>query len=162
MIAAKPKVLTRVRTPFSKRMIAVNNTKRTTCFNTTAKHQVSNLIEVKLTQAVLNQKTGKLTTNYQLLGDYPQNYQFSFGLHFFVKSGEDFRYLATEKMSVFPQNNLAENLNPYAISSYSWLDNLNKKDNLYIIVDNNPFTSINNIQNPIFDENLAVPVLLMK
>lgn len=117
---------------------------------------------VKVVQAVLNQRTNQLNTDFAIKLDNPQTQAVSVSLHFFVKDGAKTIYLATETMIVQPDFDFEGKANHEVISSFQWLDDLQKRDNLYVIAE--PSISFNNSRTlePKFDANLATPILLMK
>jgi hypothetical protein len=116
-------------------------------------------VVVKIRQAVLNQTTHKLTTEYLVKRDHPQTEAVRISLHFFAKDGRSTQYLASESITlepVFDQNGMAtENI----LSSFKWLDDLKQTDNLYVTIDLSAnFNRSKNLE-PVFNPAAAIPVL---
>lgn len=120
------------------------------------------LPKIKITQAVLNPRTNQLNTSLAIERQYPSNAHFGVTYHFFAKDGAENRYLASETFGVQPNFDSGNRTTHEILSSYNWLDDLDAKNNLYLIAvtTNEGFAKNNSI--PRFDEFNAVPVLLMK
>lgn len=118
--------------------------------------------KVKLSQAVLNPKTGQLFTSLALEKENTSADYIGLTYHFYVKEGVKNQYLASETVAIRPVFDINNRANHEITSSYSWLDSLATKNNIYVIAvsGGNGFGKHNSI--PRFDETLATPVLLMK
>lgn len=117
---------------------------------------------IKVWQAVLNAETGKLYTDFSVKKGNFRDESIGVALHFFVKDGRGTRYLATETVALSPEFNYDGKADHSVLSSYQWLDDLQRRDNLYVVAESSiPFQKSKNLE-PKFDEANAVPVLLMK
>ncbi len=136
---------------------------RTSCRKNMVTQTVpAEIASIKVRQAVLNAETGKLYTDFLVKRESPQTQTVGVALHFFVKDGRGTRYLATETVALSPEFNYDEKANNSVVSSYQWLDDLQRRDNLYVVAESSiPFQKSKNLE-PKFDEANAVPVLLMK
>lgn len=117
---------------------------------------------IKVVQAVLNQNTSQLDTDFFIeRGNFRTN-AIGIALHFFSKDGGKTRYLATQTVTVTPDFDYDNKANQAVTSSYQWLDDLKRRDNLYVIAELS--SSFNNNRNPEprFDETKATAVLLDK
>jgi hypothetical protein len=123
---------------------------------------VSSLAKIKIKQSVLNLNTNQLNTSLEIERERPSVENIGVSYYFFVKDGKSTRFLSSETVTVKPDFNTHNKANELIISSYSWLDELNSKDNLYVIVEPsaNGFRPSSSI--PRFDDSMATPVLLMK
>ncbi len=139
--------------------------KPTSCFtkkkvvNQTTPVGVAN---IKIMQAVLNQQTNQLDTDFFIKRENSQTEAVGVALHFFAKDGGKTRYLATQTVTVTPDFDYDNKANHAVTSSYQWLDDLKRRDNLYVIAE--PSSSFNQSKNlePYFDEAKATAVLLDK
>ena len=122
----------------------------------------TSLANVKVVQAVLNQQTNQLATDFSIKKIDPQTEPVGIALHFFGKNGRVTQYLATESITVKPDFDHKGRATHDIISSFKWLDDLPQRDNLYVIAE--PTLNFRNSKSlePAFDGTKAIPVLLMK
>ena len=123
---------------------------------------VSSLAKIKITQAFLNQNTNQLNTELEIQRKTNSVEYVGVSYYFFVKDGKATRFLANETIAVKPDFNGKNKVNQEIISSYSWLDGLDSKDNLYVIIEPNDDGFRPNSSIPRFEENNATPILLLK
>lgn len=150
------------------RQVTVNNKyscshqKRTSYGNPVTPTTPDGMANVKVTQAVLNQLTNQLNTDFQIKRESPQTEAVGIALHFFVKNGRTTEYLATESITIKPNFDEKGKAAHDVISPFQWLDDLNQRDNLYVIAEPTPNFRNSKSPEPIFDGTKAIPVLLMK
>lgn len=120
------------------------------------------LASVKVTQAYLNQRTNQLNTDFLIKRENPQTDYVGISLHFFVKNGRTTQYLATETINVKPDFDADGKANHDVLSSFQWLDDLENRDNLYVIAESSVNFRQSKNPEPKFDGTNATPVLLMK
>lgn len=100
--------------------------------------------------AVFNEKTKQLYTTFEFYRGHNHEREM-IDLHFFVKDGNKTRFLTTEKV-------IAEKVDWESVSqtsSFDWLPDIASRENLYVIAECEG-------KSPVFDENKAMAVLVMK
>jgi hypothetical protein len=116
-------------------------------------------VMIKIRQAVLNQTTHKLTTEYLIKRDHPQTQAIRLSLHFFAKDGRSTQYLASESITLEPVFDRTGTATENIVSSFKWLDDLKQIDNLYVTIDLSAnFNRSKNLE-PVFNPAAAIPVL---
>jgi hypothetical protein len=120
------------------------------------------LASVKVTQAYLNQRTNQLNTDFLIKRENPNTQSVGISLHLFVKNGRTTQYLATETINVKPDFDADGKANHDVLSSFQWLDDLENRDNLYVIAESSVNFRQSKTPEPKFDSTNATPVLLMK
>lgn len=110
----------------------------------------------------MNPKTAQLFTSLSLEKENTATEHIGLTYHFYVKDGVNARYLASETIAIKPVFDVYNQATHDITSSYSWLDSMVTKNNLYVIAvsGNDGFKNTSSI--PRFDESSATPVLLMK
>ncbi len=137
-----------------------NPEKRTSCFTKTYVPKVNSNENVKLVQATLNRKTKKLTTNFEVNSHKNNGEYVNVRLNFFMKNGKATSIIASEKLVFKPEIDSNGKLTQYILSSFNWLDRIDEKDNLYIVMDSNDNSNAMTIDDLNFDESKAIPVLI--
>lgn len=132
------------------------------CGKSVYQSNANGFAKVRLNQAVLNPKTGQLFTGLTLEKQNVSTEHIGLTYHFYTKDGLTNQYLASETVAIRPVFDINNRATHEITSSYSWLDKMASKNNIYVIAvsGSNVFGKHNPI--PRFDESLAVPVLLMK
>ncbi|MEZ5425217.1 MAG: hypothetical protein R2747_03025 [Pyrinomonadaceae bacterium] len=88
---------------------------------------------IKIQQAVFNQATRKLDTRILLEREDDSTEAVDVALHFFVSDKYSTRHLATEFISVSPQLFGATEKGQRFSNSFSWLTDLQTRENLYVM-----------------------------
>jgi hypothetical protein len=114
---------------------------------------------VKIEQAVFDLETKQLKTFLTFRPQHKTHERVVFALHFFVKDGKTSRYLATEQVSL---NSDSDYQRAEVLTSLTELENLNSRDNLYIVPEYASDWSNYKNNPPSFNYSTAVPVLLSK
>jgi hypothetical protein len=117
---------------------------------------------IKVTQAVLNQQTNQLTTDFSIKRETPNTSAVGIALHFFVKNGVTTKYWATETITVTPDFDENGKAIDDVSKSFKWIGDLNLGDNLYVMAE--PSLNFNRSRSikPTFDATNATPVLLKR
>jgi len=146
------------------RPVTVKNTYSCSRQTRAAVHQSApaGISSVKVTQAVLNQLTNQLNTEFLVKRENQQTEDVRVALHFFVKNGRTTQYLATETINVKPEFDENGKANHDVLSSFKWLDDLEQRDNLYVIAESQLNYNRNKNVEPVFNAANATSVLLMK
>ncbi len=113
---------------------------RTKCFK---KYRNIPEYKSKITFATYNEKTGQLYTAFTDEG--------KFNLYFFVKDGDETRFLAIEKV----QSERIDWESVGQFSSFKWLKKLDFHENLYVIAEDSE-------KAPIFEEDRATAVVIAR
>ncbi len=150
--------------PVYERPVTVKNTHSCASQSRTVINQTTpaGLATVKITQAVLNQRTNQLNTEFSVKRENQPTKEVGVALHFFVKNGRTTQYLATETIIVRPDFEADDAANHDILSSFQWLDDLNRRDNLYVMPELSQNFRLNKSLEPKFESAHATPVLLMK
>ncbi len=136
---------------------------RTTCHRRVVNQTTPvGVASIKVVQAVLNQQTNQLDTDFLIKKENPQTEAVGIALHFFVKDGGTTRYLATETITGVPEYNHDGTAKYSVISSFKWLNDLKSRDNLYVLAESSIPFQRSKLLTPNFDEANASPVLLAK
>lgn len=125
--------------------------------------QKSEKISARIVQAVYNEKTERLSTEYLInRKDYSQRTWLQ--LHFFIKDTNETRYLTTERILVDANINHENSDFVSLFSSFDSLDKLTSHENLYVISE--PELQVRKgelvYKQPKFDESKAIAVLSVK
>ncbi|MDQ3179569.1 MAG: hypothetical protein M3Q33_03515 [Acidobacteriota bacterium] len=133
--------------------------KRKSCRKETYSRVERPTVNAKVVQAVFNQNTNQVDMDLFLERKNNSTDDIAVWLEFFVKEGAKTRYLATEKVNLTPDFNLDDKATHSITSSYEWLDNLESRENLYVV----PRTNGNTERGftPIFDEAKATSVITL-
>lgn len=122
---------------------------------------------IKVTQAVLNEKTRRLDTDFFIQRETPSTQSVSVRLTFVsgLSNGNDSwdGIVRTEDVTLTPDFGVDNRATDSTVLSYKWLDNLETKDNLYVraeILNSRSTKQSANFSYKINDTNFT-PVLLM-
>lgn len=128
------------------------------------------LTSARVTQAVFDSKAQELKTELFIKSNEKSFKDVKVALHFFVKDGDSTRYLATEDLTgekgemkgVYDMSEKRVTKATFLVtSSYDWLDDLESRDNLYVMpeVIN---AGMNRDYTPVFYELNATPVTIAR
>jgi hypothetical protein len=116
---------------------------------------------VKVSQIFFNQRTNQLNTDFLIKAESPKTENVGIALHFFTKDGRKTKYLATETILVKPNFDESGLANYDFISSFKWLNDLNRHDNLYVIAEPSVDFRSSKTLEPNFDSSKATSVLIL-
>ncbi len=117
-------------------------------------------VNAKITQAVFNENTDQLDMDLFLERKNHSTENVSVSLQFFVKDGNQTRYLATETFNLTPDFDLDDKAAQSVTFSYKWLDDLKSHENLYIVPQTAATENYTRLA-PRFDEASAAPVTVV-
>ena len=133
---------------------------------------INNTTSAKVTQAIFDSKTQELKTELFVQADDEKSLKTTeVALHFFVKDGNSTRYLATENLTnrngvmkdSFDMSDYKNMKATFLVnSSYEWLDDLESRENLYVVPEIIQNAPLYDDYTPEFDELNATPVTLAR
>lgn len=140
---------------------APTNYVKTTCWRS-RKMRKNEDLNAKVVQAVFNENTNQLDMNLSLNSRDTASGFVSVEFDFFVKDGNQTRYLASETLHYLkPEFNLDGKATQSIISSYQWLDDLKSHENLYVVPRTGSNAENENNSAPRFDESNATSVIVI-
>lgn len=117
-------------------------------------------VEVKIPQAVFDERTKNLTLDIFLKRQYAEFQDVYVALHYFVNDRNGTRHLATEMVSYSNLLSSDRDFSNTKMVSYTWLRNLQSHENLYVIPEVSTEDYKYENYPPIFNEYKATAILV--
>lgn len=119
------------------------------------------LANVKVIQAVFNQETKQLNTEFRIKRLSNETEGVRIALHFFVKNGKNTTYQATETITLRPDFANTGTADHAVVSSFKWLNDMQPQDNLYVIAESTVSFNQSKSLEPVFEAAKAQSVTVM-
>ena len=126
------------------------------------KMPVKGEVSTRVIQAVFDENTNELDMDLFLERKNHSTESADVTLDFFVKTGSQTRYVASERVNLTPKFNLEDKAAQNITSSYQWLNDLKSHENLYVVPQWTFDAENNKRPVPRFDELNAAPVTVVE
>lgn len=133
-----------------------------------AKRGSDSRFAINVSKVIYDQSTGKFGLTMLIKSQNREDRSLLVAVHFFTvgaltaKGLSTSKYLATETLFAEPEFDLKGNADQEISSSFKWLNDLDRHDNLYVIVEPGRMFRMNKDREPAFELSKATPVLVEK
>ncbi len=117
------------------------------------------LASAKISQAVFNLNKRQLDTEFTVERGNDSTENVNVALHFFVNDGFAVQHIKTEYVTLTPNFDMGDNAITSKTTSFRWLNNLESRENLYVISEVVEKAYSYSNQPPFFDASEAAAVL---
>lgn len=127
-----------------------------------AKRGTATEFSINVSRGFYDQKKSELGLEFTIKSQNPEDRILSIAVHFFTVNGRTTEYLATETILVEPEFDNKGLADQEISSSFKWLNDLERHDDLYIIVEPGNRFRMSKNREPAFELSKATPVLVEK